>query len=512
MSNYLRDLAIKCAGLCCAAFFATLLMSSAVSAQTTKVCGGDSSTPPKPLNNWQALDAQPHLPGQLQPDLKVVGPCLVQPGFEYHYRNVNIINKGLLAFREHDVNYVLKEKTQTHFWASSILIEKGGEMAAHSRTAGTINTGNGQTIQIDEMKVYGRLLPFGTHQGVLTIHVYGKNDATLDANNENFITQNRGTPCKSEDTDSTVGPCGIPLKTADNKPVWESNGKDVLDLPGQVRDYFYQYAPLYGDGTCDDGTVFANGKCGSGQNAKAKVGYFGNKVLAVSYGGTLDLAGAKGACHDIDIDLGNYPCYGANKDDPLRSSPSWTRLYNDLLSTERALRWDYPLRAQPGDEIVVTTTDYLPSHSERFTIDNIEGGVFVELNTHANWRHNGTRYGSEASGKPFDGRTGRLPERIKSSLDPDLVKNGAETRAAVALLSRSIRILSAGDEDNVDFPAEETLYSYGAHMVIRQGFEKVHLQGVEFKQMGQGGRLAHYPIHFHMARKTPKDTYVKDHR
>ncbi len=36
------------------------------------------------------------------------------------------------------------------------------------------------------------------------------------------------------------------------------------------------------------------------------------------------------------------------------------------------------------------------------------------------------------------------------------------------------------------------------------------MRGVEFKQLGQGGRLGHYPVHFHMARKTPADTFVKD--
>ena len=47
-------------------------------------------------------------------------------------------------------------------------------------------------------------------------------------------------------------------------------------------------------------------------------------------------------------------------------------------------------------------------------------------------------------------------------------------------------------------------------MVIREGFKTVKIQGVEFRQMGQGGRLGHYPVHFHMARKTPADTYMKD--
>src|SRR5208283_4011760 len=102
----------------------------------------------------------------------------------------------------------------------------------------------------------------------------------------------------------------------------------------------------------------------------------------------------------------------------------------------------------------------------------------------------------------------RLQPRLQASIDPDLVANGAETRAAVALLSRSIRIVSEGDTLKDSFPAfnpktpcvnddgKGPCYSYGAHMVIRQGFASVQVSGVEFKQMGQGGRLGHYPVHF----------------
>src|SRR4029077_10055472 len=46
--------------------------------------------------------------------------------------------------------------------------------------------------------------------------------------------------------------------------------------------------------------------------------------------------------------------------------------------------------------------------------------------------------------------------------------------------------------------------------VFRQGFKDLQIQGVEFKNMGQGGKLGHYPIHFHMARQVPADTFVKD--
>ncbi len=84
----------------------------------------------------------------------------------------------------------------------------------------------------------------------------------------------------------------------------------------------------------------------------------------------------------------------------------------------------------------------------------------------------------------------------------------AETRAAVALLTRSIRIVSAGDKIDQPFPDETTNYMYGGHVVFRQGFKQLQIQGVEFKQLGQGGLLGRYPVHFHIARQVPADTYI----
>ena len=111
-------------------------------------------------------------------------------------------------------------------------------------------------------------------------------------------------------------------------------------------------------------------------------------------------------------------------------------------------------------------------------------------------------------------------------------QNGAETRAAVALLTRSIRIVSAGDGarrfEKTDCRGERrqkvracriqfrtqtappNCYYFGAHTVFRQGFKQIQIQGVEFANMGQGGKMGHYPIHFHMARQVPTNTFVKD--
>ena len=134
---------------------------------------------------------------------------------------------------------------------------------------------------------------------------------------------------------------------------------------------------------------------------------------------------------------------------------------------------------------------------------------------------------------------------LDAGMDPDLINNGAETRAAVALLTRSIRIVSGGDGPGDDFEATDKLvatgkpdaaagqnvraweikfrtrrrsqaaptfscYSFGAHVVFRQGFKTVQIQGVEFAKLGQPGKKGHYPIHFHMARQVPPNTFVKD--
>ena len=87
---------------------------------------------------------------------------------------------------------------------------------------------------------------------------------------------------------------------------------------GNGVDYFYQYGPLYGDNLCSDLKTkwTAAGGCPSG----TQVGYFGYKVLAVSYGGTLTMYGYKGVATGID---------GM----PLNSGNSWMRLSGDLNPT-----------------------------------------------------------------------------------------------------------------------------------------------------------------------------------
>src|SRR5260370_1243632 len=109
-----------------------------------------------------------------------------------------------------------------------------------------------------------------------------------------------------------------------------------------------------------------------------------------------------------------------------------------------------------------------------------------------------------------------------SRLGPNF-PTSAEMRAAVGLLTRDIRIISDGNTpgvpSEVPFPVDPGNPDnyFGGHTIVRQGFLLYQVQGVEFHQLGQGGAIMHYPVHFHMARQTPVGigggqpiTFVKD--
>src|SRR5262249_17645853 len=244
--------------------------------------------------------------GQLQPgngkdDLLVDTQCTVSAAGVYQYGNVNIIANGVLEFKE-------TRDADIHFWAKSILVERDGSLLA-----GTPAT------------------PFGSQNGTLTIHLYGS-DAGNDADKA-------GIACKSPVVNGV--PCGIP------EAVWNSNGPPTPqnpptscvktpNLPGGVDDCFYQYDMMH--------------------SVAGEMGFFGRKVLAVSYGGTLQLFGKKGATYADNVENWN-------------SGTSWVRLDDhntkpsqDLLKLDRFVDWE------KGDRIAVTSTDYLPGHSEQFEI------------------------------------------------------------------------------------------------------------------------------------------------
>jgi hypothetical protein len=399
-------------------------------------------------------------------DLEVTGPCTVNEGQTYNYGNVNIFKGGSLTFADPNPG------KEIHFWAQSILVEKDSSLTA-GEPASPIGT------KCLAAKDKGESVYCG---GLLTFHLYGADQGAFPFGT-NPGKGGKGITCKTDQH------CGIP----DTK--WNDNGKTKFnDLPGPVSDFFYAYEPLpYDDGDPN--------------------GYFGYKVFAVSYGGTLKLFGRKGAHNDGLL--------GAPS--PSNSFRSWVRLSQTLnpkgttLFLDRKVDPDWEAgvdQAHPGDQIVVTTTDYLPGHSEQLEICSVDpSNNSVTVRTPGTtgacgsdtgavkYIHNGELYDlSEQKHKDIS----RLNLNIKVAGKP-----AAETRAAVALLSRSIRIVSEGGAFNQSFPSGQGNF-FGGHTLVRQGFLLYQVQGVEFFQLGQGGRMGHYPVHFHMARKTPSQTFVKD--
>eukprot|EP01133_Synstelium_polycarpum_P015903 gene15903-18898_t len=176
---------------------------------------------------------------------------------------------------------------------------------------------------------------------------------------------------------------------------------------------------------------------------------FGQKVIGVGRGGTLELYGAL-------------------------SSPAWTRLATTLFSKSQSGFGINPIITltdsvewQAGDRIVLASTDYDEGQSEEMNL--IECPMCLSNQV----------------------RLQGVPKYMHW------------TRGEVALISRNIliqgRLESVGCNFNPTvcqfFPHD----TFGGHVMIMNGFTNAHIEGVELFHMGQPHMLSRYPIHFHMA-------------
>jgi len=328
-------------------------------------------------------------------------------------------------------------------------------------------------------------LQAGTTSGIaypLTIWLWG---ASSDGIPSVTCLSDSKNQCGVSDADWNSNP-NVPMKQMPMTPCTPAT--PALKLPN--NDCFYQYEALE-----------TNAMPGA---------YFGSKVLAVSAGGSLMLRGAKG------IRLGPGPAPEPIEMNPADSGTSWGRLTTTLNGGETSFTID---RAVPtwaaGDHIVVTTTDYLPGHTEEMVITGVanntnSNSATITVQTPVKWPHYGKTYDYSAvvANNPAAGPT---PDMNVTNLLP----HNIETRAIVALLTRNIVIASEGATPMAPFPATAGTY-YGGSTVAREGFTAFQVQGVEFYELGLGGYIGHYPVHFHMDRSVPQPnppflgTYVAD--
>ena len=407
-------------------------------------------------------------------DLRINGVACVVDGSgnaggvsgSYVYRNVNIYNGGSLMFADSPVN------PQIDFHAHSILVEKSATLQA------------GTTTSI--------AYP-------LTIWLWGSASDGIPSITCLSDSQNQ---CGVSAADWNSNP-NVPMK---QMPTMQCTpASQELNLPN--KDCFYQYEVLE-----------------AGDIAGA---YFGKKVLAVSAGGSLMLRGAKGVRQETG------PPPEPIEDKPADSGASWARLTTTLVGGEPSFTID---RAVPtwaaGDHIVVTTTDYLPSHTEELVIKSVVNNgnsATITVDPTAPSPMNAVHFPHYGQTYPYSSLAGENPANPPGPVPDPAVTNlppqNVETRAIVALLTRNIVIASEGATPTFTRGTDHFPVSvgppgnyYGGHTIAREGFTAFQVQGVEFYELGQGGQIGHYPIHFHMDRSVPppnpngnfRGTYVAD--
>jgi hypothetical protein len=174
-----------------------------------------------------------------------------------------------------------------------------------------------------------------------------------------------------------------------------------------------------------------------GTDSTQNVMEMGTKNIAVSNGGVLKL---HGECRLAWSKLASDALVGATQLQLADSASSW----------------------RVGDRILLVSSSYDPRQAETVTITAINGNT-VSFLPALQYRHVGLV-------QSYDGKT-------------------LDQRAAVALLSRNLRIAGASDSD---------ASAFGGHVM---GMAGAHMQvsGVEFIKMGQLGRFGRYPIHWHKA-------------
>ncbi|MEO1626690.1 MAG: G8 domain-containing protein [Bacteroidota bacterium] len=176
----------------------------------------------------------------------------------------------------------------------------------------------------------------------------------------------------------------------------------------------------------------------------------GGRFLCVTGSGSLELHGAS-----------------ANK-------RSWTVLAQNAKAGDEQIQ----LAADPdnwkvGDQIAIAPSGYDPFETEMVRITRIEGRqVFFE--PRLQFEHWGQI-------QVYEGKS-------------------VDMRAEVGMLNRNILIQGADDAEALD---------YGGHTMIMGSTGPIHLEGVEFRRMGQPGREGRYNMHWHFS-GVRKGDYVKN--
>lgn len=431
-----------------------------------------SAAPPAECQPITAHPVPPVVPGGragAPPDVVISDCRTVAPG-TYSYRLINVVQGGTLYFAD--------QAGGTNLYAQSILVQQGGSIRA------------GAWCQ-----------PFGTGGGKLTIGLWG-DDPTKQAT----------VPSKS----------GIVCKNAAGQaaPCYPADRVGKYCTGGNLSDPCASPQP----GPAGASALFEGyEKASRDPNVSLKLHFDGNdfgfKSFAVSYGGSVEMFGKNGVAeaYRTDPNVQNARVRMCAIPPPAQqinpqawangSGASWARLSASVPAGAGQLTLDRSVDWGKDDKIVLTTTDWHPSHSELLKLAS-GGSPQLVLDGKTSQAHQGQIFTVD-------------PNRL--SHDPGNANKSADVRAAVGLLTRSITIRSMGAAFDAgrglpaDFPpASECTTNkpdcyFGGHILVRQGFGRFQLQGVELYQLGQGGRMGHYPVHFHLDKDTSyTNAFLKD--
>ena len=143
---------------------------------------------------------------------------------------------------------------------------------------------------------------------------------------------------------------------------------------------------------------------------------------------------------------------------------SWTKLDGHAFRGATSFTLvDEPTEWQVGDHIAVAPSGYKAREAEEVTITAINGRTvtFTPALVYNHWGEVQTYHGQ--------------------TLDE---------RAEVAILTRNI-VVQGPESSEAD--------GFGAHGMVMPGSGPIHVEGVQFRRMGQPGREARYSFHWHLA-------------
>jgi hypothetical protein len=227
----------------------------------------------------------------------------------------------------------------------------------------------------------------------------------------------------------------------------------------------------------------------------------GSPTCRIRTGATITLRGERddgGQKGIVVIENGKLDAFGEV------FAPTWSKLAMTAERGNKALVLQSCVSWQPGQSVVVTTTQFKDSRD-------------FDWNTRAEVKSvECLRIGCRDYGRVT----------LKDELRYTHYAATGHYQAEVGMLSR--KVVFEGDEDDspptdVDdsscvadkhysYPCENKyLTGYGGHMMVGDGPDAAaRISSVEFRRMGQTNNIGRYPVHFHLLGEAGSNSYVED--